>query len=178
MHLFRAVLDIIQKVKIIISKFFVQSINVERMSKKRGIHLSKTHLRSFYFYTIMEISGIVPFVATPLQGRYVVFLKWFLIGYFRLGQVIGLQGQVIGPAGLEPPRMGQKQENSCCEKTKNRRLRSVATKGTIPEICVPAKTAGNMERVMVKVRKMLTSCGKHFLNTIQQERYKTLFSSS
>ena len=29
--------------------------------------------------------GIVPFVATPLKGRYVVFLKWIFIDYFRLG---------------------------------------------------------------------------------------------
>ena len=28
--------------------------------------------------------GIVPFVATPLKGRFVVFLKWLFIGYFRL----------------------------------------------------------------------------------------------
>ena len=34
------------------------------------------------------ISDIVPFVATPLKGRFVVFLKWLLIGYFRLGKVI------------------------------------------------------------------------------------------
>ena len=28
---------------------------------------------------------IVPFVATPLKGRFVVSLKWLLIGYFGLG---------------------------------------------------------------------------------------------
>ena len=31
---------------------------------------------------------IVPFVATLLKGRFVVFLKWlFLIGYLRLGYI-------------------------------------------------------------------------------------------
>ncbi len=37
---------------------------------------------------------IVPFVATPLKGRFVVFSKWLLIGYVGLGDC---------PAGLEPP---------------------------------------------------------------------------
>ena len=30
-----------------------------------------------------RLLGIVPFVATPLKGRFVVFLKWLLIGYLR-----------------------------------------------------------------------------------------------
>ena len=33
-------------------------------------------------------SGIVPFVTTPSKVRFVVFLQWPLIGYFRLGKVI------------------------------------------------------------------------------------------
>ena len=36
-----------------------------------------------------------PFVATPLKGRFVVFLKWLLIGYIGLGDC---------PAGLELPQ--------------------------------------------------------------------------
>ena len=32
-----------------------------------------------------QMLGIVPFVATLLKGRFVVFLKWLLIGYFRIG---------------------------------------------------------------------------------------------
>ena len=35
--------------------------------------------------TIIEFWGIVPFVATLLKGRFVVFLKWLFTGYFRLG---------------------------------------------------------------------------------------------
>ncbi len=31
------------------------------------------------------ITGTVPFVATPLKGRFVVFLKWLFVGYFILG---------------------------------------------------------------------------------------------
>ena len=81
--------------------------------------------------------GIVPFVATHLKGRFVVFLKLLLIGYFRLGQVIfgqviAPQGQAIGPARLESPARGQKQEERYFENTNNRSLRGVATKGTIP----------------------------------------------
>ena len=40
--------------------------------------------------------GIVPFVTTPLKGRFVVFLKWLLIGYFWLGYI----GLGNCPAGL------------------------------------------------------------------------------
>ena len=29
--------------------------------------------------------GIVPFMTTPLKGRFVVYLKWLLIDYFRFG---------------------------------------------------------------------------------------------
>ena len=31
-----------------------------------------------------KILKIVPFVATPLKGQFIVFLKWLLIGNFRL----------------------------------------------------------------------------------------------
>ena len=31
------------------------------------------------------LGGLVPFVATPLKERFVVFLKWLLIDFFRLG---------------------------------------------------------------------------------------------
>ena len=47
-------------------------------------------------------NAIVQFVATPLKGRFVVFLKWLLIGYFRLGHI----GLGDCPAGLGSwPRM-------------------------------------------------------------------------
>ncbi len=35
-------------------------------------------------YFKSKFPGIVPFMATPLKGRFIVFLKWLLIGYFRL----------------------------------------------------------------------------------------------
>ena len=44
--------------------------------------------------------GIVPFVATPFKGRFVLFFKWLLIGYFRLGYI----GLGDCPAGLESPQ--------------------------------------------------------------------------
>ena len=81
--------------------------------------------------------GIDPFVATHLKGRFVLFFKLLLIGYFRLGQVIfgkviSPQGKAIGPARLESPARGQKSEIRYCENTNNCSLRGVATKGTIP----------------------------------------------
>ena len=78
----------------------------------------------FYCFKNLEISGIVPFVETPLKGRLVVFLKLLLIGYFRLGY-IGLGNW---------PRRVRNRRKASVTKTKNRPLRSVATKGTIPEI--------------------------------------------
>ena len=47
-------------------------------------------------------SGIVPFVATPLKGRFFVFSQQLLIGCFRLGDC---------PAGLEPPQGLEIREN-------------------------------------------------------------------
>ena len=42
---------------------------------------------------------MVPFVATPLKGRFVVFSKKLLIGYFRLGE--DMLGKVDCPAKLK-----------------------------------------------------------------------------
>ena len=49
----------------------------------------------------IQLLGIVPFVKTPLNGRFVVFLWQLLIVYFWLGQV--KLGQVIVPQGQSPP---------------------------------------------------------------------------
>ncbi len=76
----------------------------------------------------LQFLVIVPFVATPLKGQFVVFLRWFLIGYFRLG-FIGL-GDC--PAGLEPTAGSRNRRKAAVKNTKNRLLRSVATKGTVP----------------------------------------------
>ena len=65
------------------------------------------------------------------------FLQQLLMDYFRLGQVIALQGQENGPAWIEPPpRSGQKQDKIYCENTKKRPLRGIVMKGTIPKIYV------------------------------------------
>ena len=54
----------------------------------------------------IETMGIVPFVATPLKGRFVEFSQQLLMGYYsrliKLNQEIDSQGQAIGPARLEP----------------------------------------------------------------------------
>ena len=50
--------------------------------KRYRIKLATSPPKTIYCITF---SGIVPFVATPRKGRYVVFLKWLLISYFRLG---------------------------------------------------------------------------------------------
>ena len=79
-------------------------------------------------YSII-VSDIVPFLATPLKGRFVVFSKWLQIGYFRLGQV--MLGQVIVPPGQSPPQ-GLEIGEKLLLNTKKRPLRGVATNGTIP----------------------------------------------
>ena len=42
-----------------------------------------------YDFIIIEefLIYVVPFVATPLKGRFVVFSKLLLIGYVRLGYI-------------------------------------------------------------------------------------------
>ncbi len=57
-------------------------------------------------------------MATPLQGRFVVFLTWLSIGYFRLGY-IGL-GDCI--TGLEPPAGAINSRKATVKNTKNRSL--------------------------------------------------------
>ena len=80
---------------------------------------------------LIDKLGIVPFVAKPLKGRFVVFLKLLFKGCFRLGQVI--LGQANGPAGLEPPAEARNRRKATVNNTQNRPLRCVATKGTIPK---------------------------------------------
>ena len=69
------------------------------------IHLLFENCKPVFFQllsntqTNFKNSYIVPFVATPLKVRFVVFLKKAFIGYFQLGQVI--LGQVIVPHGQE-----------------------------------------------------------------------------
>ena len=40
-----------------------------------------------YIFSGKDYSGIVPYVTTPLKGRFVVFSQCLLIGYFRLGYI-------------------------------------------------------------------------------------------
>ncbi len=70
-------------------------------------------LKLLYQY---EILGIVPFVAMPLQGRFVVFL-----GYIGLGDCPAGLGN--WPRRVRAPCRAQKQEKSYCENTKNRHER-------------------------------------------------------
>ena len=84
-------------------------------------NLSKSVLKSqkgSYHRISFNFWGIVPFVATHLEGQYVIFSKWLLIGYFRF-DYIGL-GDCPGGLGDWPCRVraqnrGQKQEKSYCE---------------------------------------------------------------
>ena len=64
-----------------------------------------------------------------VQSLSVLFSKWLLIGYFRLGYI----GLGNWPRRVGAPRGGQKQEKSYCENTTNRPLRGVVTKRTIPD---------------------------------------------
>ena len=50
--------------------------------------------------------------------------------------MIAPQGYAIGPAGLEPPAGARKRRKATVKNTKNHPLRSVATKGTIPELSI------------------------------------------
>ena len=92
-------------------------------------------LRSLFSGNIKTM-GIVLSTTSLHKERFFVFLKWLFIGYFRLGQVIlcqviAPQGQVIGPAGLEPPAGARNRRKATVKNTKNRPIRCVATKGTI-----------------------------------------------
>ena len=49
-----------------------------------------------------------------------------------MGWVIVPQGKAIGPADLEPPAGSRNRRKATVKNTKNRPLKSVATKGTIP----------------------------------------------
>ena len=80
--------------------------------------------------TIVDNLGIVPFIATPL--------KWLLIGYFRLvqvilSQVIAPQGQAIGHSGLEPPRNRRK---ATVKIRRNAPEGALPRKGLYPKICI------------------------------------------
>ena len=81
---------------------------------------------------LLVIMGIVPSMAMPLKGRFVVFLKWLFIGYFRLGfrlyWVRRLPHRVrqLAPHGL---KIGE--NTTTVKNTKNRPLRCIAKKGTI-----------------------------------------------
>ena len=81
---------------------------------------NKLFLYNFwYLYSLLIYSGIVLFVATPLKGRFVVSLKWLLIGYFRLVYIgLGYCPTGLGnwPRRFRAPRRGQKQDKSYCEK--------------------------------------------------------------
>ena len=50
--------------------------------------------------------GMAPLVATPLKGRFVVFLKWLWMGYFRLGYCPTGLGN--WPLKVRAPRRGWK----------------------------------------------------------------------
>ncbi len=79
---------------------------------------------------------------SPFRGKEGAIRRIFVtIGYFRLGQVIPIelgkvilsqviapQGQAIGPAGLEPLAGASNRRKATVKKTKNRPLRSFATK--------------------------------------------------
>ena len=56
-------------------------------------------MSSYKIMSITNLLGIVPFVATLLKGRFVVFLKWILTYFCYIG---------LGdcPAGLEQSRRG------------------------------------------------------------------------
>ena len=72
---------------------------------------------------VIQISGIVPFVATTLKGRFVVFLKWLLIHFMLyLDEWLPHRVRQLAPQGL---KTGEKLL------WKKRPFRSVATKGTI-----------------------------------------------
>ena len=75
------------------------------------------------FIHCRQYLGIVPFVTTPLKGRFVVFSKQLLIGYFRLGDCPAVLGN--WPCSVTAPHRGQKQEKSYSDN-------GVVTRGTIP----------------------------------------------
>ncbi len=75
-------------------------------------------------HKLLQFTGIVPFVATPLKGRFVVFTHKLMIGYFRLDDC---------PEGLGLPAGARNRGKSYCENTTKRPLRGVAMKGTIPQ---------------------------------------------
>ena len=56
--------------------------NVEENTSKYVLLVHLCALQVNYLFLTLRI---VPFVATPLKGRFVVFLQWLFIGYFRLG---------------------------------------------------------------------------------------------
>ena len=85
------------------------------------------------FEKIWFFRSLDPFVATPLKERFVVFLKWPLIGYFKLGQVI--LGQVVAPQYQAISPAGARNSKKATVKNTNYRpLRSVATKRAIPDL--------------------------------------------
>ena len=49
------------------------------LGDSEGVRLTLSEIK--YEFNTKEISGIVPFVATPLKERFVVFLKWL---FYRL----------------------------------------------------------------------------------------------
>ena len=121
------------------NEYYARQHNNPTRPKYQLIRLNPRN-RQFWslFCQVVQVLGIeklaiVHFVATPLKGRFVVFLKLLFIVYFRLvqvilGQVIAPHGQAIGPAGARNRR-----------KAKNCPLRCVATKGTLPEMWDPAQ---------------------------------------
>ena len=76
--------------------------------------------------SLKKTIGIVPFVATLLKGRFVVFFKWLFIGYIGLGDC---------PTGLCPAGAKNRRKPTV-KNTKNRPLRCVATKRTIPKTMI------------------------------------------
>ena len=49
-----------------------------------------------------KLTGIVPFVATPLKGRFVVFSQYLSSISKPLGGALTLQGELPNPVGQSP----------------------------------------------------------------------------